>query len=149
MRREGAGRPGQLANSTVRGLKSAGPGGPRLARRWAQRPRWSRTPGGWGDAGHVTSTPSFTRWALGGQRVDCRYREVTVPRRRGDAPQLCGLGSGRRRVCSLQRDLVIELFWHSVKLPLGKSAGGSRPHLSSHPHLFSLPTFPWRLGLDF
>ncbi len=60
------------------------------------------------------------------RRADCRYREVTVPRRRGGAPQLCCLGSGRGRDCSLQRDLVIELFWHSVILPLGKSAGGSR-----------------------
>ncbi len=45
---------------------------------------------------------------------------------RAAAPQLCCLGSGRGRDGSLQRDLVIELFWHSVILPLGKSAGGSR-----------------------
>ncbi len=28
-------------------------------------------------------------------------------------------------IAPLQRDLVIKLFWHSVILPLGKSAGGS------------------------
>ncbi len=42
-------------------LPSLGPSGPRLARRRASRPRWSRTPGGRGDAGHVTSAPRFIR----------------------------------------------------------------------------------------
>jgi hypothetical protein len=42
-------------------LAAAGPSGPRLARRRASRPRWSRTPGRRGDAGHVTSAPRFIR----------------------------------------------------------------------------------------
>ncbi len=51
---------------------------------------------------------------LGPRRAGCWHGAVTVPGHWGDAPQLCCLGSGRGLDGSLQRDLVIELFWHSV-----------------------------------
>ncbi len=77
-----------------------------------------------GGARQVTSTPPAPE-GPGGPGVDCWYRAITVPRRRGDAQQLCGLGSGRGRVRSLRCDLVIELVWHFVNcLPSPGKTGG-------------------------
>ena len=70
-------------------LAAAGPSGPRLARRRASRPRWSRTPGGRGDAGHVTSASRFIRRALGGPGAGSAQS-----RRRDDG--------GMRRSCAAQ-----------------------------------------------
>jgi hypothetical protein len=82
-----AGSLGVAPRRSASHLAAAGPRGPRLARRRASRPRWSRTPGGRGDAGHVTSAPRFIR-----RRDGCSHCAVTVPGRWGDAPQLCGPG---------------------------------------------------------
>ena len=50
----------------------------------------------------------------------------------GVAPQLCGLGSGRGRVRSLQCDLVIELVWYFVNCLRAKQvAAGSGGVLDS------------------
>ncbi len=57
---------------------------------------------------------------LGGPRVDglpCDHGVVT----KGDAPQLCGLGSGRGPVRALRSDLVIELGRPICQLALGKT----------------------------
>ena len=98
-------------------LAAAGPCGPRLARRRASRPRWSRTPGGRGDAGHVTSAPRFISRALGGPDA-------------GTVRSRCRDDGGMRRSCAAQtpgrgrdvlskRDLVSEPSHasHSVYRP--------------------------------
>ncbi len=69
----------------------------------------------------MTSAPRFTRWALGGPTagtVRSRFYDEG-----GDAQQLCGPDSGRGR----DRDLLSELFWHSVRLPWAnqQAAAGS------------------------
>ncbi len=114
-------RPGALQFVSPR----PGPTGPGSldAVRTAPRTRWSRLPGGGGDVGQVTSAPPAPeghRRAPGRPLVPCDHGVTT----KGNAPQLCGLGSGRGRVLALQYDLrlVIKLVWHSVNCPRAKQA---------------------------
>jgi hypothetical protein len=118
---QGLASPGRLLlprRSATR-LAPPGPGGPRFARRCAQRPRWSRLPGGGADVGHVTSAPPAPegpRWVSGRPLVLCDHGVTT----KGDAQQLCSLVSGRGRARASRCDLVIELVWHSVNCPRAK-----------------------------
>ena len=55
--------------------------------------------------------------ASGRPLVPCDHGVMT----KGDALQLCCLGSGRGRVCALRRNLVIKLVKPICQLPLGKT----------------------------
>ena len=137
-------RAGPAGRLTPRRTTCARPGGTRLPRPVASAPalcessrpaRARRAPvrstlcaatslvtAAWrrGDVGHVTSAPPAPegpRRASGRPLVPCDHGVTT----KGDAPQLCGLGSGRGRVCALRRNLVIKLVKPICQLPLGKT----------------------------